>query len=142
MRARGAGEIAVNKAALDAYLYAGAHRSVLGALSETNMHRLVAVDACQRQLGITGHLAEIGVLHGKVLILLGTLAGESETTLAIDVFENAGLNYDPGGGSTTLDLVRGNFARFTGDAELTRLAVIAGDSAMIWPADVRRVVGP
>ena len=41
----------------------------------------------QREMGLAGHIAEIGVHHGRSFILLALLARASEKAVAIDVFE-------------------------------------------------------
>ena len=58
---------------------------------------IVALNERQRSLGIAGGIAEIGVHHGKLFILLYLLSREPEKALAIDLFEDQHLNIDQSG---------------------------------------------
>ena len=49
---------------------------------------VVALTERQRSLGIGGGVAEIGVHHGKLFILLYLLGQASEKAVAIDLFED------------------------------------------------------
>lgn len=55
----------------------------------------IAIDAVGRwqvEQGIAGNLAEIGVHHGKLFFILALLRQSGERALAIDLFEDDGLN--------------------------------------------------
>ncbi|MBF0169005.1 MAG: class I SAM-dependent methyltransferase [Alphaproteobacteria bacterium] len=58
-----------------------------GFLSPLDAGLLMAIDLAQKGAGITGNLAEIGVLHGRSAFLLAHLAGSGETVQAIDIFD-------------------------------------------------------
>jgi hypothetical protein len=78
------------------YALLGQHR-VDGWLSSIGIKLVDAADAYQRELDVRGHVAEIGVHHGRLLILLSLLRRPEENALAIDVFEDQHLNVDGSG---------------------------------------------
>jgi hypothetical protein len=97
---------------------------------------MVALTESQRRLGIAGGVAEIGVHHGKLFVLLYLLSRAPEKAVAIDLFEDQHLNIDQSGNgdlakfhrnlerhadSSRLVLHQGNSMELTG-ADLTRLA--------------------
>ena len=77
----------------------------------------------QLEMGIAGHVAEIGVHHGRSFILLALLARAGEKAVAIDVFEQQELNVDRSGRGDLAQL-RENVARF---ADEFALVVQVGD---------------
>jgi hypothetical protein len=85
---------------------------------------IVALNERQRSLGVTGSIAEIGVHHGKLFILLYLLSREPERALAIDLFEDQHLNIDQSG-SGDLAKFRRNLERH---ADSTRLVLHPGNS--------------
>ena len=50
------------------------------------------IDTTQRKAQISGHVGEIGVYHGKLLIALAHLADAGDKVTAIDVFEDQTKN--------------------------------------------------
>lgn len=62
----------------------------------------------QDEAGVTGGSAEIGVYHGKLLIALHLLRSPGTRTLAIDLFENQGLNVDRSGSGDSSQLLLRN----------------------------------
>ena len=77
----------------------------------------VALTERQRSLGIAGGVAEIGVHHGKLFILLYLLCQASEKAVAIDLFEDQHLNIDKSG-SGDLAKFRRNLERHADNARL------------------------
>jgi len=61
---------------------------------------IAALGERQRALGVEGGIAEIGVHHGKLFILLYLLGRAPERAVAIDLFEDQHLNIDLSGIST------------------------------------------
>ena len=85
---------------------------------------IVALTERQRSLGIAGNVAEIGVHHGKLFILLYLLSRAPEQAVAIDLFEDQHLNVD-NSGSGDLAKFRRNLERH---ADNTRLVLHQGNS--------------
>jgi len=99
---------------------------VIGALSDR-----------QHALGMRGGVAEIGVHHGKLFILLYVLGRAPEKAVAIDLFADQHLNVDLSG-SGDLHKFRRNLARY-GDDE--RLVLHQGNSLELGGADLVRLAG-
>ena len=100
---------------------------------------IAALSERQRALGARGGIAEIGVHHGKLFILLYLLGGAPEKAVAIDLFEDQHLNVDQSG-SGDLAKFRRNLARHADDA---RLVLHQGSSLDLAGADlVRLAEGP
>jgi hypothetical protein len=100
---------------------------------------IAALNARQRALDAQGGIAEIGVHHGKLFILLYLLGRAPEKAVAIDLFEDQHLNVDLSG-SGDLAKFRRNLARHTDGA---RLVLRQGNSMDLTGADlVRLAEGP
>jgi hypothetical protein len=100
---------------------------------------LVALVERQQALGVRGGVAEIGVHHGKLFILLYLLGRESERAVAIDLFEDQHLNVDRSG-SGDLAKFRRNLERH---ADSRRLVLHKGNSMNLTGADLTRLAeGP
>jgi hypothetical protein len=89
----------------------------------------------QRELDVAGSVAEIGVHHGKLFILLYLLSHAPEKAVAIDVFEDQHLNVDSSGRGD-LRAFRSNIERH---ADSTRLVVHQGTSLAVSGSDVVRM---
>lgn len=114
--------------------YAGGnYKKVSGWLGSNTISQIMAMDALQRSLGITGHVGEIGVHHGKLFILLYLLAREGENALAIDIFGAQELNVDKSGRGD-LDVFLGNLKAYAGGIE--RLKTIGADSTTLGGDDL------
>jgi hypothetical protein len=85
---------------------------------------IAALVECQRSIGVAGGVAEIGVHHGKLFILLYLLGQAPEKAVAIDLFEDQHLNVDKSG-SGDLAKFRRNLDRY---ADSTRLVLHQGNS--------------
>jgi hypothetical protein len=98
-----------------------------------------ALNERQRALDAKGGIAEIGVHHGKLFILLYLLGRAPEKAVAIDLFEDQHLNVDQSG-SGDLAKFRRNLARH---ADGARLVLHQGSSMDLSAADlVRLAEGP
>jgi methyltransferase family protein len=118
------------------YLTVG-HRRVEGWLSPDAMSMILRVADMQRSVGIKGNVAEIGIHHGRLFILLYLLKDTGEIAVAIDLFEQQELNIDRSGRGDR-DIFTANLRRHadTGD-----LIIHAGDSTKISGDDVVRLAG-
>ena len=72
-------------------------RIVDGWLTPLGVLFIDALEAEQRRLGVHGHVAEIGVHHGKLFIQLSLLRRDGENAVAVDLFEDQDLNIDHSG---------------------------------------------
>src|ERR1700745_1104628 len=73
------------------------HRTVLGWLNEGAISAVVAFAKWQEENKVLGDVAEMGVHHGKLFILLANLRRRHERAFAIDVFDDQHLNADKSG---------------------------------------------
>jgi hypothetical protein len=113
--------------------------SVDGWLRSDSARMVVALTQRQRSLGVAGGIAEIGVHHGKLFILLYLLSREPEKAVAVDLFEDQHLNIDQSG-SGDLAKCRRNLERY---ADSTRLVLQQGNSMNITGAMLARLAqGP
>jgi len=119
------------------YLARG-HRAVQGWCSDVGREFAVRVDAVQRQGGVAGHVAEIGVHHGKLFILLMLLRRPGERGVAVDVFEQVQGNVD-GSGKGDEAVFRRNLRRHAGGDMDVR--VLRGDSRTFGAADLIGAAG-
>jgi hypothetical protein len=100
---------------------------------------VAALSERQRALDVKGGIAEIGVHHGKLFILLYLLGRAPEKAVAIDLFEDQHLNIDLSG-SGDLAKFRRNLARH---ADGARLVLHQGSSMDLSGPDlVRLAEGP
>jgi hypothetical protein len=88
---------------------------------------IVLLSAEQRNANRSGSVAEIGVHHGKLFILLYLLSAENELAMAIDLFSQQHLNVD-GSGAGDLERFKRNLQRH---ADVSRLVVHEGDSTQL-----------
>jgi len=100
---------------------------------------ITTLSAVQEAQRITGNVAEIGVHHGKLFILLYLLTRGDERAVAIDLFADQTRNIDHSGAGD-LDRFRANLARHTDD-EMRRLVVHEGDSTALDGAALKRLAG-
>lgn len=86
----------------------------------------LSLNAYQGNRDIFGNLFEIGVFHGRVLILLGMMSRTDERVVGLDIFEALqSHNIDLSGGYTTKEIVEHHLDRYR-LREKTEL--IVGDS--------------
>lgn len=77
------------------YVKRGLH-SVHGWLNPVSGQVISAVSEVQREFGVVGSSAEIGVHHGKLMLLL-MLLNPDQAAYAIDIFDRQDLNIDHSG---------------------------------------------
>jgi hypothetical protein len=119
----------VAKGSLNAYLKHG-HHLVKGWLLPGAAHAIVHLSQEQRSANLSGSVAEVGVHHGKLFILLYLLGSEYEPGVAIDLFSHQHLNVDRSGAGD-LNSFRRNLRRH---ADLSRLILHEGDSTQLTSA--------
>ncbi|MGB3405106.1 MAG: class I SAM-dependent methyltransferase [Microcoleaceae cyanobacterium] len=73
------------------------YRKVEGWLSPIAINIITELAAVQQEMEITGSVGEIGVHHGKLFILIHFLTGQSEKTVAWDLFDRQAENVDNSG---------------------------------------------
>lgn len=121
---------------LNAYVKHGNHL-VKGWLMPGAIRAVVRLSNEQRKAQISGGVAEIGVHHGRLFILLYLLGTPGEPAVAIDLFSNQDLNSDHSG-EGDLARFRKNLARH---ADLDRLVVYEGDSMHLNPERLIEMAG-
>lgn len=121
---------------LESYVRHGNHQ-VEGWLLEGAIELVRRLAAAQIEEEISGHIAEIGVHHGRLFILLALLARPEEVRVAIDLFEQQELNVDKSG--------RGDLAQFRENvnrhAGMEGVVIHGGDSTHLTSDDVIRIAG-
>jgi len=123
---------------LKQYLKTG-QRFVNGWLRPGAAQATILLSEAQRRANISGGVAEIGVHHGKLFIVLYLLCSNSERAIAIDLFSQQHLNIDHSG-SGDLDIFQRNLSKY---ADTARLVVHEGDSTLLVPSDLTsRAQGP
>ncbi len=115
------------------------HRTVQGWLEPQVLDMLQTLDTVQRNAGVEGGVAEIGVHHGQLFIGLLLLKDAGLPAVAIDVFDDQQLNVDGSG--------RGDRSRFEANvrrwADPASLVVHQADSTTLTGDDVRTLAhGP
>ena len=125
-----------NTSPLTRYLRSG-HRRVAGWLEPGASEMIVAVASAQARAGISGNVAEIGVHHGRLFILLYLLSRPPEKAVAADLFSLQHLNVDHSG--------EGDLAAFLRNmqqhADTERLIVHEGDSMALDGAILTHLAG-
>jgi hypothetical protein len=116
----------MSKGSLNAYLKHG-HQLVKGWLLAGAARSIVLLSEEQKRAFLSGGVAEIGVHHGKLFILLYLLSSEDETAVAIDLFSDQHLNVDHSGAGD-LEQFKHNLRRH---ADTKRLVVHEGDSMQL-----------
>jgi hypothetical protein len=103
------------------------YRQVQGWLSGLAALEISRLDQIQRMLGISGPVCEIGVHHGRALVLLHLLTRPGELTVGIDLYD-------------TLDAWDGRERRArlianlrSHDADLDRVRIVCEDSQNLTP---------
>jgi hypothetical protein len=100
---------------------------------------IAALSERQRAIGIEGGVAEIGVHHGRLFILLYLLGRPPEKAVAVDLFGDQHLNVDRSG-SGDLARFRHNLTLY---ADTDRLVLHQGNSLEVGGADLMRLAaGP
>jgi Methyltransferase domain len=116
----------MSRSKLDRYLRRG-HMMVEGWMPLGAAKIIVAISNAQRNLQVGGHVAEIGVHHGKLFVLLCLLAREGESAVAVDLFNDQHKNID-NSGEGNREKLQSNLRRY---ANVTRVIFHQGDSLEI-----------
>jgi hypothetical protein len=126
---------------MDARLYdysiGRGHATVEGWLGEGALATAIAISQQQKANGTVGHLAEIGVHHGRLFLVLALLRALDEVALAIDVFEDQHLNID-WSGSGDRSRFETNMHRHAGGVHDVR--ILKADSLTLTAADLVRAM--
>lgn len=113
------------------------HKTVEGWLTTEAIDVLRALDLAQKREGVTGAVCEIGVHHGRLLILLHLLE-PTHPSVAIDLFEQQDLNIDRSGAGSFANF-KSNLQRHGGD--WARVRVMSQDSTTVAPAYIEASAG-
>ena len=108
------------------------HRGVDGYTESPAISLLKTVDNAQRDAGVGGPIAEIGVHHGQLFIAMKLLQRPGEASIAIDLFEDQDANID-NSGEGDLDWFLRHIDRWTGR---DGLVIHEGDSTKIKSGDI------
>ncbi len=119
--------------AIDAY-WSDGFPHVEGWVLDIQRTYLKLIDALQREAGITGHVAEIGVFHGKFLLALASLLTPGGKVTALDVFDDQDKNID-GAGVGSLDKLMQNVSAY-GRTDVDYAYIKADSSALTLLAKV------
>jgi SAM-dependent methyltransferase len=109
-----------------------------GWVSDRWREHLKLINETQNRFGIIGHIAEIGVFHGKLLIALAHLARPGSKVTAIDVFDDQSKNID-GAGVGSLQQLTSNVQTHGPRSDLD-YAFMKADSAALNSADIIKLV--
>jgi hypothetical protein len=88
---------------------------------------VVSLSEEQRKANVSGGVAEIGVHHGRLFILLYLLGDMGKPAVAIDLFSHQELNIDHSGAGD-LECFKKNLKRH---ADTKRLVLYEGDSTKL-----------
>lgn len=116
---------------LNAYAKHG-NRLVKGWVLPGAIQSIIGLAEEQRKANISGGVAEIGVHHGRLFILLYLLGVKGEPAVAIDLFSRQDLNIDHSGAGD-LERFKKNLKRH---ADTSRLVLHEGDSTKLSPQDL------
>jgi len=112
-------------------------RTVHGWLDRDVLEISEVLDRVQRDKGVSGSVAEIGVHRGKLFIGLSLLRRQGESAVAIDIFDDQELNIDHSG--------LGNLKRFKANVErwasLDGVKIHQGDSTKVQTETLRELAG-
>jgi hypothetical protein len=128
----------MSETALQAYVQRG-HKVVGGWLDPSAIDIIATVSRQQTKLGVNGGIAEIGIHHGRLFILLHLLAQAGERSAAYDLFEMQDENVD-GSGLGDKSIFLGNLRRHGCDVE--RIVVKSRNSLAMTAAEVGADAGP
>jgi hypothetical protein len=123
--------------ARDKYVEQGIN-TVEGWFGGDQIEFVVRVDEAQKELGIKGGIAEIGVYHGKMFILLLLCRRLGEPAVAIDVFDEQWMNWDQSGAGNR-DMFEKNVLMHVGSFD--KCAIIQNDSLQVTAPDIIAAAG-
>ena len=122
---------------LDRYLLFGV-RQIDGWLQPYTAEFIATISSLQRQAGFRGGVGEIGVHHGKLLVLLRLAADSDERAFAIDVFEDQVLNVDDSGHGDRA-ILEDNLNRWC--ESTAGVSIIAKSSLSVTPGEILSACG-
>ncbi|MGH7046840.1 MAG: class I SAM-dependent methyltransferase [Stellaceae bacterium] len=125
-------------AAIARYIAAGMPR-IEGWLHRFAAELIAAISQIQHEGLVRGAVGEIGVHHGKLLILLLLTAARDERAFAIDVFEKQELNVD-GSGRGDRERFLQNVRVFSGREQ--DILIIPKSSLTVTPGEIVEKLGP
>jgi hypothetical protein len=111
----------------------GGFRRVQGWLEPISAEIIASLCEQQREMGLSGSACEIGVHHGKLLILLHEGTFSNERTIAIDVFEDQHLNTDGSGRGDKAQFLR-NLKAWSDRSDF--VDVVQSSSLDLRPSDI------
>jgi hypothetical protein len=121
---------------LDHYRRHG-HKKVKGFLEPGAVEMIVALADAQSKLGVSGHVAEIGVYQGRLFTLLSLLRHFDEKAVAIDLFD-LGTHYADATVEGDVAKLRANLERY---ADLKEVLIHQGDSTELSSASLVSLAG-
>lgn len=121
---------------MSAYLTSGLGQ-VEGWFSPYAAEVIAELTAHQISTGVAGNLAEIGIHHGKLFLLLANGAVSGEIGVALDVFENQEKNVDRSGLGDRQQFEK-NLARWAPGAEVK---IVQASSLEVTPASAPSTFG-
>src|SRR5262249_2540069 len=122
---------------VDRYLLIGTRR-VNGWLDPFSARFIAALARAQMRNGINGAVAEIGVHHGRLFILMHLTSPPDQKDIAIDIFENQELNLDHSGKGDLIQFLD-NIRRWKGRP--TNVVIVQRSSLDVSSADILQAVG-
>jgi Methyltransferase domain len=128
----------VSSKELDDYASRG-RKSIGGWLARLDAEMMTSVLIAQNDQGLSGSVAEIGVHHGKVFILLCLGLKDDEKAYCIDIFDDQHLNKDNSGRGDRAILEK-NLAKFSVRSE--RVIIDGRSSELVKADDILAQVGP
>ncbi|MEN2991650.1 class I SAM-dependent methyltransferase [Tistrella sp. BH-R2-4] len=127
-----------SEARLTRYVDHGLH-GVQGWLDDFSAAVIARLGDSQSDHGVAGAVAEIGVHHGKLFLVLQLTLRQDEQGLAIDLFEQQELNVDLSGQGDRGRFLE-NLRKHCGTEE--GVVIRAGSSTDVTVGDIRATVGP
>jgi cephalosporin hydroxylase len=112
-------------ASIEKYMNDG-FKSVEGWCSPYVADMVGLIDVFQRRAGCSGGVAEVGIHHGKLFLLLNATCERGERSFAIDLFDSQDLNIDHSGMGDR-SRFESNLRRFDRHAG-ANVTIVAGDS--------------
>lgn len=103
---------------------------------------LKLIDALQHEAGITGHVAEIGVFHGKFLLALASLLAPGGKVTALDVFDDQSKNLDGAGVGSLEKLMQNVSAYGRTDVEYAYIKADSSALTLLQKVELTRDRGP
>jgi hypothetical protein len=128
----------VSRKVLDHYASRG-RKSIAGWLARLDAEMMTSVLIAQNDQRLSGSVAEIGVHHGKVFVLLCLGLKDNEKAYCIDIFDDQHLNKDNSGRGDRAVLEK-NLAKFGVRSE--RVTIDARSSELVKADDILVQVGP